>query len=124
MNLLRRAYYGPEGEQNPGQWIHNLEHGYVVGLYSCRNGCPSGDELAQLQRFQNEAPKTEGADVCVPPVPNKVIVARFDQMSTRFALIAWDRALLTDTFDVEAAKTFAQQHVDSPQAPERFSQQC
>jgi hypothetical protein len=43
-----------------------------------------------------------------------VLVVRFDNMTTRFALIAWDRVLLTDTFDVNQAKTFAQQFTDQP----------
>ena len=111
------GFYGPEGEPRPGGWVHNLEHGYVVALYSCRAGCPSDEELTELRRFLEETPPTEGAEQCGF---RKLIVARFDEMATRFALVAWDRAHLTDTFDREVAAAFAQQHVDGPQAPEQF----
>ena len=116
---LRRNFYGPGSEQDPGGWIHNLEHGYVVVLYSCGqngNDCPSTSELDALRRFYETAPQTEGATRC--RVPNKVLVARFDLMSTRFALLAWDRALLANTFNMEQARQFAQQWIDSSQAPE------
>jgi uncharacterized protein DUF3105 len=116
---IRRNFYGPEGEQDPGGWIHNLEHGYVVLLYSCgENGgsCPSTEEMAQLRQFFDRAPKTPGADQC--NIPNKVIVARFDGMKSRFALVAWDRVLLMDRFDLDKALTFAEQWIDGPSAPE------
>jgi hypothetical protein len=116
---IRRNFYGPGSEQDPAGWIHNLEHGYVVVLYSCGRGgndCPSASELDALRRFFETAPQTEGATRC--RVPNKVLVARFDEMSTRFALVAWDRVLLTNTFNVEQARQFAQQWIDSSQAPE------
>ena len=116
---IRRNFYGPENEQDPGGWIHNLEHGFVVALYSCgTNGasCPSAEELAQLRQFFDRAPKTPGAESC--NIPNKVLVARFDSMSTRFAVVAWDRVLLMNTFDVNQALAFATQWIDGPSAPE------
>src|SRR5438874_915571 len=32
-----------------GYWVHSLEHGYVVLLYNCPNGCP--DTVQQLRQF-------------------------------------------------------------------------
>jgi hypothetical protein len=125
---IRRDFYasvdapGSVPVKDPGGWLHNLEHGYVVALYSCGDDgsqCPTRDEMTALRRFFDEAPTTEGAEACGEP--NKMIVARFDQMSTRFALVAWDRALLVDTFDVDQAKAFAQQFTDGRAAPERFA---
>jgi hypothetical protein len=97
--------------------VHNLEHGYIVALYRCPNDqdCPSDAELAEMRRFFDEAPTSAFAPNC----PDKVIVARFDQMQTRFALLAWGRALLLDDFDVDTAKTFAQQWMDHEAVPER-----
>jgi uncharacterized protein DUF3105 len=117
---VKRNFFGPEQELDPGSWIHNLEHGYVVLLYSCgENGssCPSADELAQLRQWFDRAPKTAGADAC--KIPNKVLVARFDGMKTRFALVAWDRVLLMDKFDMDKALKFAEQWIDGPSAPEQ-----
>lgn len=111
------GFYPPSSEESPGGWIHNLEHGYVVALYSCGAGgsaCPSTAELEVLQRFQASGPPTPGAQAC--GIPSKVLTARFDSMSARFALLAWNRVTLLDAFDPAAARTFATRWID--QAPE------
>jgi hypothetical protein len=114
-----RGFYQPDQPVQPEQWIHNLEHGAVVVLYSCgKDGksCPSADELAILKRVYDETQPTPQAITC--QLANKVVVARFDTMTNRFALITWDRELLSDTADVEQFKTFAQQFQDGPATPE------
>jgi hypothetical protein len=115
---LKRAFYGPDTQTNPGGWVHNLEHGFAVVAYSCKNGCPTTGELDALRAWMDSVPKTPGADNCVPPVPNKAMVVRFDEMTTKYAALAWDRALLMDTFDAEAATEFAMQRIDQPPVPE------
>ena len=112
---IRAGVYPDSEEQRPGGWIHNLEHGYVVALYRCIEGeCPSEAEMAQLQAFFDQAPTSVN-----PTCPTKVIVARFDSMDTRFALLAWGRAYMTDEFDLDTALTFAQQWTDHEAVPER-----
>lgn len=54
-------------------------------------------------------------------VPNKVIAVRFDDISTPFAVLAWDRALLLPSWDPAAALAFANQWQGSAAAPERSS---
>lgn len=115
-----RDFYGPEESVEPQQWLHNLEHGFVMALYSCGpdgQSCPSEAELAALRVVYEDAPTTDGALAC--GVPNKVIVTRFDEMSSRFAYVSWDRELLTDTVDPQVGITFAEQWTDPPSAPER-----
>lgn len=111
--------YPKTQERSPGGWVHNLEHGYIVALYRCPTDedCVTDAEMAELQRFYSEAPNSPIAQTC----PRKVIVARFDSMSTRFAVLAWGRALLTDEFDLDTALTFAQQWMDHEAVPERGS---
>jgi hypothetical protein len=90
-----------------------------MALYSCGaggNACPSQAELDAMRQFFETAPQTPGAATC--NLPNKVVVARFDSMSTRFAMVAWDRVLLMDTWDTPSALAFAAQWVDAPQIPE------
>jgi hypothetical protein len=114
-----RAFYGPEQSIAPEQWIHDLEHGFVVQLYSCGadgKSCPSTDEMAKLKQVFDETPVTPGAITC--SVPNQVLVIRFDDMATRFAIVAWDRTLMSDTIDVQQSITFAEQWSDGPAAPE------
>ena len=114
------AVYPASAEQPPGGWVHNLEHGWVVLLYRCpggaigAEGCPTQAEMTQIQEWFDTAPAPT-----VSNCPKKVLVARFDSMSTRFALVAWGRALLLDEFNLDTALTFAQQWMEHEAAPER-----
>jgi hypothetical protein len=105
---IRAAVYPRTQEQSPGGWVHNLEHGWVVALYRCTgpDDCPSDAEMAQMQQFFDESPSTT---TC----PKQVLVARFDDMETRFAYLAWGRALLTDEFNLDTGLLFAQQWIDA-----------
>ena len=78
---IRAAVYPNTAEQPPGGWVHNLEHGWVVLLYSCKNGCPSAEEMAQMQAWYDQAPTPDPSQGC----DKEVLVARFDSMNTRFA---------------------------------------
>lgn len=113
---LRPGFYGPNTAAGPGGWVHNLEHGYVVALYRCEGGtCPSEADLAALRQFAANGPPNQSAAAC--GYRSKVLVARFDDMATPFAILAWDRALLLDAFDEAAAVGFARQFIEST-APE------
>ena len=117
---LRPAFYDPGARIGPGNWVHNLEHGYVVALYRCEDGqCPSDDELSSLRQFVLNGPSTETAIKC--GYASKVLAARFDDMSTPFALVAWDHVLLLDTFDPAVGLQFAQRWIEQPELPERGS---
>jgi hypothetical protein len=115
---MQRAFYPDTSQQKPQTWVHNLEHGYVVVAYSCTvgGGCPSQAELDAMRQVFDTAPPSGQAKTC--GLPNKVLVLRFDDMSERFALLAWDRVMLMNSFDSQAARTFIQQWQDSPQIPE------
>lgn len=117
---IRPAVYPANEEQVPGGWLHNMEHGYMVALYRCPSGvlgegdCISQAEFEQMSDFFDQVP-----DSINPSCPTKVIVARFDSMDTKFALLAWGRALLTNEFSIDTALLFNQQWTDQPAAPER-----
>jgi hypothetical protein len=70
--------------------------------------------MDQMQAFFYQAPTSIN-----PSCPNKVVVARFDSMDTRFALLAWGRAYLANEFDLDTALLFAQQWQDHEAVPER-----
>lgn len=113
---LRPGFYGPDDDVGPGGWVHNLEHGYVVALYRCAGGsCPSADDLADVRAFAEAGPSTPSAEAC--GYRSKVVVARFDDMSTPFALLAWNRALLVTEFSSSVAFDFASRSIDTT-APE------
>lgn len=113
---LRPGFYGPGDAAGPGGWVHSLEHGYVVALYRCQDGaCPAEEVLQTLRSFAANGPPTEGAAAC--GYRSKLVVARFDDMASPFALLAWDRALLLDAFDETTARGFASRFIEAT-APE------
>jgi hypothetical protein len=113
-------FYAPNEEKAPGGWIHNLEHGGIVVAYRCTSGvagqgdCPTQAELDLMRQWFDNAPPNEVAVSC----PNKVLVVRFDSMDTKFAHLAWGRALLTDDFDLDRANLFDQQWREHEAVPE------
>ena len=116
------AVYPPNEERTPTGWVHNLEHGWVVLLYKCPGGaaggegCPSQTELDEMRAWFDQAPP--------PPLSSctkKVLVARFDDMTTQYALLSWGRAYLFEEFDLDTANTFAEQWMEHEAAPEQTS---
>lgn len=117
---LRPAFYDPGARIGPGNWVHNLEHGYVVALYRCTDGqCPSNDVLGELRQFVVNGPPTETATAC--GFGSKVLAARFDDMATTFALLAWDHVLLLDSFDPSVGLDFASRWLEQSGLPEGHS---
>jgi hypothetical protein len=85
----------------PRRWVHNLEHGAIVFLYNCPNGC--NDDLAALTSYlETYEPKT-----IVTPYPN---------MNAKFAMIAWEHRLLTDCVEPAVFDDFFERYYN--QAPE------
>jgi hypothetical protein len=108
---VRPAYYGPDSGLGPGNWVHNLEHGFVVALYRCKDGtCPPETDLEALRSFVAEGPVTQSSTAC--GYRSKVLAVRFDDMATPFAMVAWTRVLLMDSFDKSTALDFARQWID------------
>jgi hypothetical protein len=112
---LRRGFYTPESGVRPGNWVHNLEHGHVVFAY---RGTPDQATLDAIRQTWEDTPGGPLAASC--GVPNSVLVVRFDEMTTPFAALAWDRALLLDEWNAEQAMAFAAQWQDNAQGPEHI----
>jgi hypothetical protein len=72
--------------------------------------CPPDDSLNRLRQFVQNGPTTPGATAC--GYQSKVVAARFDDMATPFALLAWNRVLLLDEFDEATALDFAETWID------------
>ncbi len=95
------VYTEPQPE---GNWVHSLEHGYVVILYSCPDGCP--DLVQQLRDFYENAPKSGRYGY------QKLVVAPYPGLEHRVAAIAWDRIDEMDQFDRERLLTFYRAFLD------------
>lgn len=86
-----------------GNWLHSLEHGYVVVLYNCPADCP--ELLGQLRSFYDAAPKSKyGAQ--------KLVITAFKDMPNQVTAIAWTRKLELDSFDGDQLMAFYRAYVD------------
>ena len=110
---LRRDVYGPNDDVSPGNWVHNLEHGYVIIAY--RDALDPKVEAGIREVFDTAA---QGPVAAQCGLANKVVAVQFDDMSEPYAVLAWDRAMLMPEWDTQAALTFANQWQESPQQPE------
>ena len=80
----------------PERWVHNLEHGGVVLLYNCADGCPT--ELAQLKQFFS--------------THKQMVLTGYAAMPTKFAIVAWGRRLVTNCVDLAAFDAFYKAYWD------------
>ncbi len=86
-----------------GNWVHSLEHGYVVILYKpTASGAPSE---AQLRDILATFPKEKHGEV-------KLVITPYDHMDSPITAVAWERQLSLDTFDAGQLRQFYQAYVD------------
>ena len=116
---IANRFYGKDDATVPQGWIHNLEHGGLVVLYRCPDGSCDGPTQQQLQQFVRDFPPSP---VCqLPAGTTAPVVTRFDDMSTPFAAVLWDRILLLDTLDTNEILRFYQSEGErtnpEPQCP-------
>jgi hypothetical protein len=101
-------FYGPDANTEPQGWIHNLEHGGLVILYSCAQpGSCTQQELDELRALASNFPASPLCNIqggVISPV-----IARFDTMKTKYAAVVWNRALLIDDLDIPEMLAFWQQ---------------
>lgn len=88
--LSCRAY---DTEQSRCTWLHNLEHGHVVFLYNCPDGCP--DIVSTLDSLRQLA-KTGSNGV------TRAVLAPDAKLPTRVAALLWRRVWLADDVDADA----------------------
>jgi Protein of unknown function (DUF3105) len=101
---LQPKVYGPDDNSLPNGWVHNLEHGGLALLYSCDKGACDAASTQQLQAFSAGFPASA---ICqLPPKSVGPVVARFEQMPTKYAALIWDRVLYLDTLDAQKVYDF------------------
>jgi plastocyanin len=110
-------FYGKDDTTGPEGWIHNLEHGAMVVLYRCPEGCGT-DAQTSLAGLQQQLP---ASPLCGFPPGSNVVVTRFDQLPTPYAAVVWGRVFFLDTLDVGSITNFYGQSAD--RAPEPQCQQ-
>ena len=101
---LAPRVYGPDDNSAPNGWVHNLEHGGLVLLYSCDQGACDAASLEQLASFNSGFPASA---ICqIPAGVVGPVVARFEQMPTKYAALIWNRVLYMDELDPQAVYDF------------------
>jgi uncharacterized protein DUF3105 len=90
-------YYGPDNATVPQGWVHNMEHGGLVILYSCDKGaCDDATQQALQDLFKN----FPNSPVCNFPKGNiGPVITRFEDMKTPIAALLWGRILFQDKLD-------------------------
>lgn len=86
-----------------GNWVHSLEHGYVVILYKPSAGGTPTD--AQLRDIMATFPKEKHGSV-------KIVITPYDHMDSPITAVAWERQLSLDQFDRAQLLQFYQAYVD------------
>lgn len=78
------------------RWVHNLEHGAVVFLHNCTDGCAA--ELKELEAIAKGRPFA--------------LVTPDARLPKRFAAVAWGIRLVSDCLDRAVFERFYEKHVD------------
>jgi Protein of unknown function (DUF3105) len=109
--------YGVVEEAVPaGNWVHNLEHGAIVLLYNCPQGCP---ELVQrIKEFHATLPAGRNARRGVA----RLLAVPYADMDHRIAVVAWGWLLELDEFDAEKIRQFYDARID--RGPECVNLNC
>ena len=101
---ITARYYGPDDATTPQGWIHNLEHGGLVILYSCDKGACDDATQQQLQDLFRTFPNSP---ICNIPRGNVgPVIARFEEMKTPIAALLWGRVLFQQKLDTQQILDF------------------
>ena len=95
-----------------GYYVHNAEHGGIVLLYNCPNGCQE-----TVDRLIDTARTMDPDSACEAPLRNRVIVTSDPLLppGIEVAAVAWDVVYTATCYD-PFVKTFAHAHYN--RAPE------
>jgi hypothetical protein len=84
-------------EVAPERWVHNLEHGGVVFLYDCPEGCQ--EDIDALNTLVNSLPA------------GRALLSSASGMPSRFAVVSWENRLLLGCLDLTQMQSFFSLHV-------------
>lgn len=88
----------------PEVWLHNLEHGGIVVLYNCPDGCP--DTVAALKKLAEQVPNSGFGN-------QKILVAPDAKIASKIVALAWTRELDLSDFDRPRLLEFYKRWVDA-----------
>lgn len=83
-------------EVAPNRWVHNLEHGGVVYLYNCPEGCAA--EVEQMAALVAAQPRS--------------LLTPYAALPQRFAVVSWLHRLVSACYDPGAYAQFYTENYD------------
>ena len=86
-----------------GNFVHSLEHGYIVILYQCPSDCAALQQ--QLRDLSAAFPPSKFGNV-------KLVVAPYPHLPATLTALAWDWELPLDGVDRQQLLRFYRAHVD------------
>jgi len=92
----------------PEFWVHSLEHGGIVILYNCPEGCKEAEDVF-WDLVDNAPPEDQFNEV-------KILVSPNSQIETKVVALAWDTELDLDEADHDLLLDFYNRHAN--QGPE------
>ncbi|RYE86618.1 MAG: DUF3105 domain-containing protein, partial [Myxococcales bacterium] len=101
-----------------GFWVHSMEHGAVVLLHNCPDGC--ADDVVRLQQLIDAFPADPLCTGSGGPTRRLILVAD-PKLGSRFGAAAWGHTLTADCLDpatLESLGAFMTAHY--AQGPENF----
>ncbi len=88
----------------PEVWIHNLEHGGVVFVYHCPDGCP--DLQGKLETLAGKLPNSKYET-------QKIVVTSYaGELPGEVTALAWNHQLDLPAYDADLLTRFYQRYVD------------
>jgi hypothetical protein len=93
-----------------GNLVHSLEHGAIVIVYNCPDGCDA--DVTNIQAFIDGLPLDSD---CAPTLGKNRMILMPDpdpNLGVKFAASAWDWTLRADCFDPIAFRQFFDDHYD------------
>ncbi len=93
-----------------GRWVHSLEHGYIVVLVKCADGCP--DTYRQLEElYQNGLKESAFGNVKFVVTPySKPFSNPGDEAP--ITVLAWNHEMMLQEFDRDKIIRFYNKYVD------------
>lgn len=101
------GWYRSYSSLERGYWMHNAEHGGVILLYRCPDGC--ADDVAGLIAVAQARPQDSA---CAPPVRSRMMVVADPMLpeGTKIAAVAWNAYYTATCLDPEALAAFIDAH--------------
>jgi uncharacterized membrane protein YgcG len=87
-------------------YVHDEEHGAVVLLYSCPEGCP--EVVTTLEQVFDEAPTDATCATLNPPVNARMLLAPDPEIPTPIAAAAWGATYTATCIDKASLSAFVE----------------